>query len=198
MRAKAVRNKRVGADSAPSTRRNVLIGSVIAVGIVGLLALLYLNLQGPAEPAEISGLVRYPGLSAAHDDSYVHEASERPPAGGVHTGAWQNCGVYREPINTGHGIHSLEHGAVWITYNDSLSESEIATLEGHARGQTHILVSPYPSQVSPVVLTAWGLQLEVGSATDRRVADFVARYQRGPQTPERGATCANGVGEPIR
>jgi hypothetical protein len=49
-----------------------------------------------------------------------------------------------------------------------------------------------------VVLTAWGLQLEVNSVTDRRIADFVSRYQRGPQTPERGGSCAGGVGEPIR
>jgi hypothetical protein len=195
MPAKAVRNKRVGAGSAPSSLRNVLIASIIAVGVIGLLALLYLNLR---EPPEIAGIVRYPGLTTAHDDSYVHEPGDRPPAGGIHSGAWQNCGVYREPINTGPAIHSLEHGAVWITYNESLNQSQIETLEGHARGQTHILVSPFPSQVSPVVLTAWGLQLEVNSVTDRRIADFIARYQRGPQTPERGATCAGGVGEPVR
>jgi hypothetical protein len=195
MRARTVRNRRDSTNSASSALRNVLIGTIIAVGVIGLVALLYLNLR---EPGEITGIVRYPGLSTAHDDTYVQEAGDRPPAGGIHTGAWQNCGVYREPIHTGHALHSLEHGAVWITYNDSLSESGIATLEGHARGQTHILVSPYPSQVSPVVLTAWGLQLEVGSATDRRIADFIARYQRGPQTPERGGSCAGGVGEPIR
>jgi hypothetical protein len=195
MRAKAVQNKKVRAESSPSSLRKVLIGSIIAVGVIGLLALLYLNVR---EPGEIAGVVRYPGLTRNHDDNFVQEPGDRPPAGGIHTGAWQNCGVYREPINTGHAIHSLEHGAVWITYNESLSAGQIETLEQHARGQTHILVSPYPSQVSPVVLTAWGTQLEVNSVTDRRIGQFIERFQRGPQTPERGGSCAGGVGEPIR
>jgi hypothetical protein len=195
MRVKTARGKAAIRDTGNQKIRNSLIIGVILFGVVGLLSLLYFNLR---EPGEMSGVVRYPGLSRAHDESYVHEPGDLPPAGGIHYGAWQNCGVYREPVETGYALHSLEHGAVWITYNEQLSESDITRLEGLASGRSHILVSPYPSQRSPVVLTAWGVQLEANSANDRRIPDFIDRYLQGPLTPERGGSCANGVGEPIR
>ena len=60
-------------------------------------------------------------------------------------------------------------------------------------GTPYSLLSPYPGIDSPVVLTAWGVQLSVDSATDQRVAEFVAEFANGPQTPEPGASCDGGV-----
>ncbi len=48
-----------------------------------------------------------------------------------------------------------------------------------------------------VVLTAWGIQLEVESVDDDRIAGFIDLYQRGSQTPEPGAPCTGGIGEPV-
>ncbi len=48
-----------------------------------------------------------------------------------------------------------------------------------------------------MVLTAWGIQLEVDEADDGRIAEFIDRYQQGPQTPELGASCSDGTGTPI-
>ena len=59
-------------------------------------------------------------------------------------------------------------------------------------------MSPYPGLQSPIVLTAWEVQLELESADDERIPDFVERYQQGPTTPERGAPCWDGVGTPIQ
>jgi hypothetical protein len=39
--------------------------------------------------------------------------------------------------------------------------------------------------------------LEVDDLNDRRVNQFIERYRLGPTTPERGAACTNGIGEPI-
>jgi hypothetical protein len=91
----------------------------------------------------------------------------------------------------------LEHGAVWITYQPGLPEEDVTQLQDLVRGQSHLLLSPYPGLKSPVVLTAWGLQLELTSVQDSRIEEFIDRYQQGPQTPERGASCSDGVGQPI-
>ncbi|HOU41602.1 MAG TPA: DUF3105 domain-containing protein, partial [Promineifilum sp.] len=60
-----------------------------------------------------------------------------------------------------------------------------------------LLVSPYPEQRSPIVMTGWGVQLELDSIDDDRVGQFVERYRVGPNTPERGAACTGGTGEPL-
>ena len=44
--------------------------------------------------------------------------------------------------------------------------------------------------------TAWGKQLKLESPEDPDLERFVRAYRQGPQTPEPGAVCTGGVGEP--
>ncbi len=87
----------------------------------------------------------------------------------------------------------MEHGAVWITYQPDLPEADIVYLQDKVRGQEYLLLSPFPGQQSPVVLTAWGVQMETPSVRDKRIEQFIARYLLGPTTPERGAPCSSGL-----
>jgi Protein of unknown function (DUF3105) len=125
-----------------------------------------------------------------------------PPAGGPHNPLWLNCGVYAQPVTDVNAVHSLEHGAVWITYLPSLPPAAVTTLrhlvESHYAGHDrYVILSPYPGQPAPVMATAWGNQLAVSSATDSRLAEFIEHFRLGPQTPERGVPCTGGVGRPI-
>jgi hypothetical protein len=119
-----------------------------------------------------------------------------PPMGGPHYGSWQNCGIYETPIDPGHAIHSMEHGAIWITYRPDLPSEQIADLQDRTRGQSYLLLSPYPEQSSAIALTGWDVQLTAESTNDERIDQFISRY-RGARGPERGASCAGGVGEPV-
>lgn len=114
-----------------------------------------------------------------------------PPVGGDHNPVWANCGVYDKEIPNKYAVHSLEHGAVWITTNAKATSADLTTLKKLAN-QDYILMSNYPSQTSPVILSAWGHQLRVNIASDPRVAAFVKEYLQGPQTPEPGASCTGG------
>ncbi|MEO6125110.1 MAG: DUF3105 domain-containing protein [Ilumatobacteraceae bacterium] len=144
------------------------------------------------------GVVHYEGLGRDHTTGNV-EYPESPPVGGNHDPSWQNCGVYDEPVRNENAVHSLEHGAVWLAYNPSLSAADVEILRAFALNQTHVLVSPYVGLADgeAVVATAWGTQLRLDSVTDPRLAEFVATYQEGSQTPELGVTCSGAVGSPI-
>lgn len=193
MRRSLKKPKKSETAVAPS-RRKFIAGGVV-VGIIALFGLLALNFQNPDT---IHGLQHYLGLDRNHDENVVYDTSTGlPPAGGMHSARWQNCGIYDQPIESKHAVHSLEHGAVWLTYHPDLAEAQVAKLRGLVRGNSFVLMSPFPDQASPIVLTAWGLQLQVENADDGRIPNFIKMYQLGPQTPERGATCQNGVGEPI-
>lgn len=177
-----------------SNRRNLIILGMALVGVVGLAIIVYLNVR-PEQPIE--DVVQFPRPARGHDDTLIFETSEVPPAGGEHYNIWQNCGIYAEPIQTGNAVHSMEHGALWITYQPDLPSEQIDTLAELVRGQSFLLLSPYPGQRSAVVLTAWGFQLEVDSADDGRIEDFIERYLLGPTTPELGGACVQGVGVPL-
>lgn len=119
--------------------------------------------------------------------------SEHPPVGGVHNDVWQNCGYYAMPINEENAVHSLEHGAVWITYDPSLPQDQIDRLRNIAEQQDYILVSPMDSLPSPVVASSWNHQVQLDGANDPDLMRFISEYKQGPDTPEPGALCSRGT-----
>ncbi|AFZ66695.1 DUF3105 domain-containing protein [Deinococcus peraridilitoris] len=123
--------------------------------------------------------------------------TETPPVGGLHNPVWQNCGVYDQPIANEYAVHSLEHGAVWITYRPDLPSAEVDKLKALVDGRGHTLLSPYPNLPSPVVVSAWNRQLSVENADDKRLERFLEAYESGSQAPERGASCSGGMGDTL-
>jgi hypothetical protein len=112
-----------------------------------------------------------------------------PPVGGAHAPAPQTCGVYAEPVPDEAAVHSLEHGAVWLTYRPDLDPAGVEQLRDVIAGAgSHGLLSPR-AQEAPVVATAWGHQLVADGTDDPRLQQFVEHYANGPQTPEVGALC---------
>ena len=119
-----------------------------------------------------------------------------PPVGGDHNPAWLNCDgvVYKNAVPNVNAVHALEHGSVWVTYTDKAPEADVKKLAARVDSTPYSLMSPYKGQAGTITLTAWGKQVTVDGADDRRVAQFFAKYVQGPQTPEPGAPCTGGVG----
>ncbi|MGW0839152.1 DUF3105 domain-containing protein [Streptomyces sp. NPDC002787] len=118
-----------------------------------------------------------------------------PPVGGDHNPVWQNCNgdVYDKAIKNENAVHSLEHGAVWVTYNSKASEADVKALAEKVKKTPYTLMSPVEDQKDPIMLSAWGHQRTVTSATDPNLDKFFETYVQGEQTPEPGAACTNGV-----
>ncbi|MFQ5613642.1 MAG: DUF3105 domain-containing protein [Anaerolineae bacterium] len=186
-------------------------GGVLAVLLVA--GLFYLGIRDRTQAAEsnlvpsnlnsgeIEGLVIYPDPGAGHQEGDIAYNQEVPP-GGPHNAALQNCGIYDEPVRAENVLHSLEHGAVWIAYRPDLPENQVEFLrevvrqERRTRRQALIVLAPKPDLSVPIVATAWRAQLELEDATDERLLLFVSRFQKGPFTPEPGASCGGGTGRP--
>lgn len=150
---------------------------------------------GPVDPGP-GGITTIEVPSRQHVYGSVDYAQE-PPVGGPHAAVWQNCGFYSRPIITEQAVHSLEHGAVWITYRPNLARSQIDKLRVLAASDSHILASPWAGVLpAPIVASAWGRQIPLKSAADPALAEFVRLYRAGLQTPEPGAPCTGGIGVP--
>ena len=134
--------------------------------------------------------------------------SVTPPVGGDHNATWLNCGVYTKPVPNEYAVHNLEHGAIWITYQPSLPQSEVSELKSFVErqsvlsaaqgpGSRYMDLTPYPGLPAPVVVSSWGFQLPLSSPTDPRLQQFVNKFRASQQyTPEYGGECTGGTGTP--
>jgi len=145
-------------------------------------------------PGEPEGTVTYPDLDRSHVDTPV-DYPQTPPVGGPHSAVWQTCQFYGVEFPKERGVHSMEHGAVWITFDPNLAAADVAVLAQFAEDGNEVLVSPFTGLPTPVVASAWGKQLLLESVSDPLLAQFVAYFDDGPQTPETGTPCAQGTTE---
>jgi hypothetical protein len=184
----------------PATRRIFL-----ALGVVLVIVCAYLAYQilSPKHPQGGDPSNDIPALKAVKTFDYVGNEhttdpvtyTETPPAGGPHDPVWLDCGSYTQPVRNENAVHALEHGTVWITYRPGTSAADVQTLEtalGSVKDKKTIL-SPYPGLPSPAVVTVWNAQLDLDSADDPRLQDFLDFYGDGHTAPEAAmASCAGG------
>lgn len=158
---------------------------VLLVGVVGF----YLVKQARETSLDAVVSVKYDG--GQHVWNKV-AYKETPPVGGEHNNYWQQCDIYDKPIHSEHAVHSLEHGAVWITYRPDLPADQIAKLKDVATStgqQDYMLMSPFEGLPAPIVASTWNHQHKFDSPDDPKLGAFIKRYQNGADTPEPGATC---------
>ena len=169
--------------------------AVLGLLLIGVVAYAVLNQgSGFRDPVKVAD-------SAVEDVTVAKEAPARnhvegpvrypqnPPNGGDHNSTPQQCAVYEQPVPSERALHSMEHGAVWVTYQPDLPAAQVKTLREMVQGDPYLLLSPFPGQSSPVNLSAWGRSLTVDTADDERVEQFIDTFKNGPQTPEPGAAC---------
>lgn len=184
--ARAKRNRRIGIWSA-------------AVGGAAIVALVITAVVLTPQPraysvggdgAEIEGVATFDNEAAHVEGPVVYE--QTPPVGGPHNPAWLNCGVYTEQVPSENAVHSLEHGALWITYDRSLSAADVAELRAKLPS-TYVILSPFAGLPEPIVLSGWNTQLAVDDVADPRIESFIEEYWQSGDVPEPGAPCTGAV-----
>jgi len=182
-------------------RRNLIaIGSAV-VGALAVIAIVVsivvTSAQPEVDPADIdiAGLETFEGLEPAHVDGVV-DYEQSPPAGGPHNGAWLNCGIYEEIVPSENAVHSLEHSAVWVTYDPAQVTDGALDALRNAMPDTYIILSPFEGLDAPVVASAWGTQVKLDGVDDPRLADFLIKYRLSPDAPEPGALCSGAIDGP--
>ncbi|MDX6739422.1 DUF3105 domain-containing protein [Actinocorallia sp. A-T 12471] len=188
-------------------RRNKVLG-VSAAGVVAAAlvagAVWMVTQQESAPPVKSApvtskvrddGVTIYEGLTANHVTKDV-AYGQTPPVGGDHNAVWQNCGIYGDPLKDVNAVHSLEHGAVWITYGKGLAEAQVTALRDLVRGKPYVLLSPHDGVADGIFASAWGAQLKVTDPADAKLTAFITEFAQSPNAPEPGAPCTSGTGQP--
>ncbi|MEU6807071.1 DUF3105 domain-containing protein [Streptomyces neyagawaensis] len=187
------------AEQARERRMRLLtigVTTVILAGLVGGGWFLIDAAQDKevAKAAPVDGVKSWSKLTQNHVNGTV-DYKMSPPVGGDHNQVWVNCDkqVYTKAVPNENAVHGLEHGAVWVTYNDKASKADVESLSDLVKKTSYTFMSPYEDQSSPIVLNAWEHQLKVDKASDPRVQKFLDKYVQGEQTPEPGAACSGGM-----
>lgn len=179
----------------------VLGSTALGVALVAVLAYAVLN-AGSAAPNPLSDADNsVPGVVVADTPpSQGHKPGplkydQTPSWGGEHNGTWMTCqgNVYDAEVPEENAAHSMEHGAVWVSYRPDLPKDQVTELRDLVEGTDYRLMSPFPGQKASISIQAWGRQLTADSADDPALKKFAQEFTNGPQTPEKGATCSGGV-----
>ena len=186
------------ADPRARTTRVLVVGGIAMAVAVALIVAGRANRPDVVESGTApvgaeapAGVERFVGLSQDHVQGIV-DYPQVPPVGGPHAGTWQNCGAYDEPVTSELAVHSMEHGAVWITFRGDLDRGSVDRIEQVADDEPYVLTSPWAGEEplpAPIVASAWGRQLQIDSTDGEELSAFVRAFAQGEQTPEPGAPC---------
>ncbi|HSC86399.1 MAG TPA: DUF3105 domain-containing protein [Polyangiaceae bacterium] len=121
------------------------------------------------------------------------EYASNPPTSGTHFSIWAAFANYQQPVPRGFLVHSLEHGAVVLSYN--CAQAEAAGLDcAELRQQLtdffdswaadplcsatrhRLLVTPDPELDAPFAAAAWGHYLKGTCFDADRVTEFVEAH----------------------
>ena len=141
-------------------------------------------------PVADAGVVRTFEVTSRKHLSGGFHYDQTPPVGGDHSSAWQECGYFERSIASERGVHSMEHGAVWITFRSGLGSEDMSRLQRLAETNDHVLVTRWNGNLpAPLVASAWGRQVNLRSAADPELQEFVDVHAGGAQAPEQGVPC---------
>ncbi|MBX0286541.1 DUF3105 domain-containing protein [Haloarcula salinisoli] len=152
------------------------------------------SLKDSGDSETLSAVEQFPNEGTQHvSESQNIDYEQSPPLSGPHYDRPTEGGFYEESQPAGNIVHSLEHGAVVIYYDDgALNESSRTSLQEFA--QTHtgtwrsviVLPNPNESAESDFVLTAWRNRMYMDSYDAQTVYEFLSEFLgRGPENPVR-------------
>ncbi len=179
-----------------------VVGSVASVAVIGLVVASFVFAPAPAPSyeagnstgQEIGGVETFENRSDHVQGTVTYE--QNPPAGGPHNPYWLNCGVYTEPQANENAVHSMEHGAIWVTYDPArVDETGIDALKA-VMPSSYVILSPYPEMDTAVAVSGWNNQLKVDDPADPRIKDFFTEFWRSQNVPEPNASCSGAIDGP--
>lgn len=176
-----------------------MMAATVAVVLFAVSAIGYAVYQANSnaisdDPADIGEIAEFEYAAGQEHVMTDVDYTESPPVGGPHDGYWADCdgAIYDQQVRSENAVHSLEHGAVWITYDpDEISGDDLRVLTGYVQNQSYILMSPYAGLSAPISLQSWNHQLFVEAVDDPRINEFIQTLRQNPEEyPELNATCS--------
>ena len=166
----------------------LMIGAGIILITIVLVVIVRNTIAEQNPPGDLSipdTSVSYPNQGQTHIEiGASHPAyNSNPPTSGWHYAQPAPWGIYPNQLPDEVLVHNLEHGGIWMSYQDPTNQDIINQLKDIAnRYPSHIIVEPRPQNDSPVAVAAWGQLLKMDTVNADVIYAFIRRYRKhGPE-----------------
>ncbi len=171
-----------------ATLTKVIIGLVI-VAVIGGVGYLFATSDPDGSANSLLGN-EIEDLGANHitQGDKVTTYNSNPPTSGPHWPSPAECKVYNEEVPDEAVVHSLEHGAVWVSYKDIEDKDLVSKLEEIVnKNPGKILLSPRSSNDANIALASWNRLLKIEQFDENQISEFIKSNRSN--SPEPLAQC---------
>lgn len=112
--------------------------------------------------------------------------NSNPPTSGNHWPQPARWGFYLSPLPDEQLVHNLEHGGIWISYNDVDEETKSKLGAIASKYPLAVIITPRPENDDKIAVASWGRLLKLDSLDEQLVEKFITSNIN--KAPEKGAS----------
>lgn len=137
-----------------------------------------ITLMGMVTEYEIQG-TQHVAIGEEHD-AY----NSNPPNSGWHYAQAPAWGAYKKPLVDESALHAVEHGGIWISYTDEVSDDDLLEIRKIQRQNAGAVISsPRPENDSPIAVVAWGKVLKLDTVNTELITKFIEENKNNTHEP---------------
>jgi hypothetical protein len=168
----------------------MVIAGIVAVAIIIAAIAFYSRQQSPLADVDLSAVpdasVEYPTQGRDHIEvGDPHDPyNSNPPTSGPHASPLRTD-TYTRQYPDENLIHNLEHGHIWLSYQDE-GDSETIDLLRSIQSQfpSSVIVTFRPNNDARIAVAAWQRLLKLEEPDENQIMAFISRYR--DKAPESG------------
>lgn len=183
-----LRQYRAKEETLSRLKRNLIILGALVIGVVLIGGGTFLFTREAVPKKEIGEAIAIQGRNHIQPGSKHDPYNSNPPTSGPHWATPAQCKIYTEEIPDEAVIHSLEHGAVWLSYKDKNNQDLVKKLtELVGKNPNKLILSPRREDESAIAVASWGRLLKLENFEENQISDFINNYKN--TSPEPAGTC---------
>ena len=187
-RKEYIKDFRQGEENKGSKRSfwSKLIIAAIVIFVIGGIG--YLIATTDQQSSLTGEVIEDQGRNHISPGSPHEPYNSNPPTSGPHLSNLQPCDLYNDEVPDEAVLHSLEHGAIWITYKDKDNSELVGQLrEVFEEESAKVILSPRSQNESAIAVASWGRLLKLDEFDKQQILDFIQSNRNN--SPEPLAQC---------
>lgn len=139
-------------------------------------------LQKKAELTRPGEILSSQGQKHIQTDADHEEYNSNPPTSGSHNAQPANWAIYQSELPDENLIHNLEHGGIWISYNNIDDDTKTKIEDLAKRYPNKMIVTPRSKNDSKIAIASWTRLLKLDVFDEATIVVFIkANKNKSPE-----------------